>query len=76
MGRSGGRATLTDMSAREARCLLDYLATRPGTPEEGEARQLLAAAMRDVADDDSDDALDALVRAAIGANWIRHPGRR
>lgn len=76
MAAPGGRATLTDMSAREARSLLDYLATRPGTPEESKARQGLAAAMRDVKDDDSDEAIDSLVRAAIGAHWLRHPDRR
>jgi predicted RNase H-like nuclease len=76
MGRSGGKATLTDLSAHEARCLLDYLATPPGTPEESDARNRLAAAMRDASDDDAEDAIDSFVTAAIQANWLRHPARQ
>jgi len=71
-----GRATLTEMTASQARCILDYLATPPGSPADVDARQRLAQALSDSNDDDSDAAVDTLVRAATRANWLRHPARR
>lgn len=46
--------------------LLRYLATEPRSPDEAAARALLAAALRDMNDDDSEPAIDELVRAAVG----------
>jgi hypothetical protein len=73
---ASGKATLTDLSVSEARSLLEYLATAPGTTDEAEARRRLAAAMRGAKDDDSDDSIASLVRDAVNAKWLRHPARR